>query len=379
MNKVKDNADEAVQKIIHNCHTHSFVTDHVPNWFLKFIPISLLRAFHLLKPLAHFLHWLGRWKYFATMNHYATYLGISGRQKQEEVFTYMQGFYPRETRFAILSMDFEGMKRGNPYIPYLKQLEELAGLKKKYKELILPFICIDPRRNKILELTKEYIEQHNFSGIKLYPSLGYFPDDVRLFPVYQYAEENNIPITTHCIPVNAVYYSGKITGEMLSKAKSIDPAAKKNSNFKFARYFNHPLNYLNVLKEFPELKINIAHFGGNTEWDSYLDESWNSMAQVTKEKSWFAIIRDDIIGSGKYDNVYTDISFTVYDSKLFPLLKSTLKNDHVRKKILFGSDFYMLEKNRTERRFSYDVRGYLDEKDYWQIAELNPKKFLNLV
>jgi hypothetical protein len=48
----------------------------------------------------------------------------------------------------------------------------------------------------------------------------------------------------------------------------------------------------------------------------------------------------------------------------------------VREHVLFGSDFYMLQKDYRERRFGLDVRGYLDDEDYWQIAETNPIRFL---
>ncbi|MCB0618653.1 MAG: hypothetical protein KDC43_03210, partial [Saprospiraceae bacterium] len=47
-----------------------------------------------------------------------------------------------------------------------------------------------------------------------------------------------------------------------------------------------------------------------------------------------------------------------------------------REKILLGSDFYMLQKDYRERRFGIDLRGYLSDDDYWQIAEVNPRRFL---
>lgn len=59
-----------------------------------------------------------------------------------------------------------------------------------------------------------------------------------------------------------------------------------------------------------------------------------------------------------------------------PLLKVILQDEKVRPKILYGSDFYMVELDIPERAFSINLRAYLDEKDYQQIAEINPEAFL---
>jgi hypothetical protein len=73
----------------------------------------------------------------------------------------------------------------------------------------------------------------------------------------------------------------------------------------------------------------------------------------------------------------------VHDKGLYPLLKNVInseyKDDKIyspKHKVLFGTDFYMLQKDYKERRFGIDLRGYLTEDEYWQIAEVNPKRFL---
>ena len=76
------------------------------------------------------------------------------------------------------------------------------------------------------------------------------------------------------------------------------------------------------------------------------------------------------------ENIYADISFTVYDRSLYAMLKNLMHTPQVKDRVLFGSDFYMLQKDYRERRFGLDVRGYLDDDDYWQIAETNPVDFL---
>jgi hypothetical protein len=46
-------------------------------------------------------------------------------------------------------------------------------------------------------------------------------------------------------------------------------------------------------------------------------------------------------------------------------------------KVLFGSDYYMVESEKySEKRLSIDLRAELGEDKFWQIANVNPKKYL---
>lgn len=364
-------------KPIYNCHIHLFTTKNVPDRFFGLITPILMNNPKLVDKLKGTMLWLGKNGPFKSFQKYAAYVGISEKGTQASVLNYIRGFYPGSTKYAVLTMDFDFMEKGKSKEDYMVQLKELADLKKnpELKELIFPFVNADPRRPNLLDLVKEYIEVHGFTGIKLYPSLGFYPDDERLSPIYDYANEKKLPITAHCIPVNAVFYGGNISDQDKAKAKSLDPKFKFRSNYEFTRYYNHPLNYKKVLEEFKDLKLNLAHFGGNEEWDKYLNESWDHAASpVAPNASWFSIIKDMLV---EYKNLYSDISFTVSDPKLFPLLKIVLQDQRINERILFGSDFYMLEKNVTERRYSIDVRGYLDKSDFELISYTNPLKFLN--
>jgi hypothetical protein len=76
--------------------------------------------------------------------------------------------------------------------------------------------------------------------------------------------------------------------------------------------------------------------------------------------------------------LYSDISFTLNNREFFPLLKVLLNNKKLKSKILFGSDYYMVETKTTERRFSIDLRADLGDDDFLTIASKNPQKFLKL-
>lgn len=158
-----------------------------------------------------------------------------------------------------------------------------------------------------------------------------------------------------------------------SQVPGFDPSEAKN-NYDFAQYLGHPYWWEQTLKQFPRLKINLGHFGGNSEWNKYLDTP--SDRKNPANLSWYKMIRN-LMRNENYPNVYSDISFTVHDKGLYPILKNLLQSNDSKNYVLFGSDFYMMQKDYRERRFSMDVRGYLDDKDYWQLVETNAKYFLS--
>lgn len=354
--------------MFYNCHTHIFTAKQVPKHFLPFGLIRWLSKSQNARSVARFLSGIlgtsddifDRW---------AAFIAIGGGFKNQlEIFEFLRGFYPDDTRFIVLSMDMEYMAAGEVPIKFEQQLDELSEIEQKYGDLIFPFICVDPRRKNIKELVVTYIEKHHFSGIKLYPPLGYYPFDERLEPIYEYAQEKNIPIMTHCSR-GGVYYRGKITDEMLVHPKTKQKLERKG-NKDFTDNYSDPNNYKYVLEKYPKLKICLAHFGGEAEWKKHLATSWDPEKQ---KQSWFSIIVELI---KKYDNVYTDISYTMQDVALIPLLKVILQEKPVREKVLYGTDFYMVELDRSEKEFSINLRAHLGEPDFQQIAVTNPQKFL---
>lgn len=364
--------------VIHNCHAHSFTIDYIPKFFIgKLLPTGLAKNKLVAK--------IGMFIAYKEFSRYKAFFYSALKSDQEEVLNELIRYYPKSGKFAVLSIDFDFMGAGLPKYNFIKQLDDLCDISDKINreyntEKILPFIGVDPRRKGITDLVKEYIENRGCKGIKLYPGLGFFPDDHRLFDIYDYCERFQIPITTHCLPVNKNHFRHPITHAMKKKAEEIIGYNKKHERKKkyFSQYLNHPHWYSNILQKYPKLKINLAHFGGNEEWDRYLDEPSDSNQTNT---NWYRMIRDLL---KKYPNVYSDISFTVNDKNLYPLLKNLVNSNYTKQpfyspstKVLFGSDFYMLQKDYKERRFGLDLRGYLTDDEFWLIAEDNPKKFLS--
>lgn len=348
-----------------NCHTHIFTFESVPKNFLPFGIVRLLSQYRIGRSIGRFLNRLNPKSNNDLFDRFATFINVGNKKSQLEIFNLLRMFYPENSKFIVLSMDMEYMGAGKVPMKFEAQLDELSHLKKAYPDTIYPFICVDPRRPNVSDLVKIYVENHNFGGIKLYPPLGYYPFDRRLYPIYEYALSHDIPIISHCSPP-AVFYRGKIesihpiTGESLPQ---------KNRQL-FVDRLTHPDNYEHVLKDFPDLKICLAHFGGGCEWEKYLQTPW----EKGMEKCWFSTILDLI---KNHDNVYADVSYTLHDIRLLPLLKVILQDQKLRSRILYGSDFYMTELGLSERSFGINLRAYLDELEYWQISSVNPQVFLH--
>lgn len=359
------------QKII-NCHTHVFDRACVPNKFLPFwlrLIARLLESTKTAEGLGKLVTFFGKKNVAQLIQKFHYFLKVGDLKSQLEIFKLLQSFYPEGTKFCVLTMDMEFMQAGTVKKSFKDQLDELAALKKDpaYKDLIQPFIFIHPERVGIFSIVRQYIEEQGFAGLKMYPPLGYYPFDERLDQVFAYAEKNKLPITTHCSR-GGIYYQGKITDAM-KKHPITGKTIKVTKNKFLTDIYTDPDNYQYLLVKYPDLKVNLAHFGGADEWDKYLSNTIDE----TGERSWFEKVRDLV---KKYPNVYTDVSYTMYNQQLYPLLKTVLQDAAVKNKVLFGSDYFMVEQEESEREFCINLRAALGESDFKLIAEDNPKLFL---
>lgn len=356
-------------------------------------------------------------------------------------------------------------KPTHDYIRQLSSLEKLTKetSRNRHYDKLIPFLCIDPRRFSdgkthrdraffrhslspdgqiILEdsFVKDFLEGKNgqlpsFHGIKLYPALGYYPFDERLLPLWLYCQDKGLPITTHCI-MGTIYFRGKLPmGSMdhpvfEQNGSALKLKGRNNANFQFNH--THPLNYLVLLdkellsrhigkncsattktlfgydeatglvsRDLSNLKINLAHYGGEDQWALFLERDRQDIAQHinknpfrgtrlvrenTKESpgtdhaswlwdkaDWYTLISSLML---QYPNVYADISYTLHDEKIYPLLKQSLKNIKLRRKILFGTDFYVVRNHLSEKSILTQLYQYLDRSEIRWICYENPDNFL---
>jgi uncharacterized protein len=109
---------------------------------------------------------------------------------------------------------------------------------------IFSFCGVDPRRTNAVALLRRAIEEWGARGLKLYPTNGFYPDDVELcYPLYDVVMEYGMPVLLH------QGHSGR--GQ---KSK-----------------FGHPMHVDAVAADYPELPIVLGHSG---RWEGWSHEAF---------------------------------------------------------------------------------------------------------
>lgn len=345
------------KKLIYNTHIHLLNQKYIPEYFLPLKLVRLLANKKITRKLAKFLNYLNPFSSTDLFNRYSRFMTIGAKNSQKEIFEQIYNIYeifalakginPDNLRFVVLSMDLAYIYAGDTEKDFITQLEELSNLSEdpQYNGKIIPFMCIDIRRKGILELLQIAIENYNIQGVKLYPALGYYPFDSKLIDIYEMLTELQIPIISHCSK-GGIY--------------------NKKESQKVCQKFSNPDNYIPILEKFPKLRISLAHMGGEKDVMEFVEN------KTSASENWFEKIYNLL---HKYDNLFTDISYTLYIKKLYPILKLLLRDSKIRKKILFGSDWYMVTLETQESSF-LELIDYLSKEDFLQIANINPERFL---
>ncbi len=340
---------------IYNCHTHIFTVNHTPDDFLPLKLTSLMKIDGVRTPLSFLLTNANPFSSRDLFSRYANFVKTTYKKSQKDIFEQLRSYYPLDTKFVILPMDMAFMGCGKVGEDIHRQHDDLLELKNIYPDQALPFAAIDPRREGVLEMLEDLVDNKGFRGVKLYPPLGYAPDHETLLKVYAFAESRNIPIMAHCS-------RGGVKNRQMNENTLIS--------------YTSPDSYKKILKDFPNLRVCLSHFGGEQDWSAYLDNPWDEKSD-DESKSWLSKILD-MLRSGEYPNLYTDIAYTIFhfedNSKI---LKVLLSDERVREKVLFGSDYYMVEQEKlSERRLVMTLRAAIGEELFWQISQTNPERYL---
>ena len=344
---------------ITNCPVHLFTVDHAPKGFAPFGLGDILRkpaTWWGIRRGLHLASSIGGWEAGERFARFASYAKANS---QRENFEVLRKYYTPGTRFVVLPMDMAYMGLGEPRISLEEQHNELKELADEFEGLILPFAAVDPRRPGVMD-ELERCREMGFVGVKLYPPLGYMPGNEILHEdVYPYCVEHNLPVMSHCSR-GGVRKWGMFDSDQAALAS--------------------PEAFKNVLKDHPKLKVCLAHFGGDTDWKNYLGPPRRDHTDPNKpfRKDNFLALILDMLRSGDYPNLWTDISYTLFQfTQNVPALDVFMNDEKVASRVLFGSDYYMTEQEEdSERRVSFEIRHGLGEDKFRRIAETNPEAYL---
>ncbi|MEX0351255.1 MAG: amidohydrolase family protein [Paracoccaceae bacterium] len=349
---------------ITNCHIHLFHAGHVPDDY----PYRFLRLFKkapfLVRGLAFAMRLIGQHPVAEKLDRLYRFQKETQSGSQRAILENVQNHYPGNTRFVVLPMELSAFGYGHPRLPLSAQHDELAELARdpELRGRVLPFATIDPRADPQATELWRAVDDLGFRGVKIYPRLGFAPDDPRLMRhLYPKMEERSLPLMTHCS-------RGGVQGRDLSEH--------------WADRYTEPDAYAPILKAHPKLRICLAHFGGQRDWSAYVNPDRKSAFADEYRNNWQVRIRQ-MIESGEYPGLWTDISYTLFHFEDYiPFLRLFLLgedegSERLRSRVLFGSDFYMTRQEAlSEKAVCFRLRNALGEEVFRRIAEENPERWL---
>ncbi|MBU1857514.1 MAG: amidohydrolase family protein [Verrucomicrobia bacterium] len=154
--------------------------------------------------------------------------------------------------------------------------EAVAAFCSEFPERLVGISSIHPDRYRPELKIRRAVEEFGLRGVKLYPHAGFYANDKRLYPVYEYCQKAGVPVIIH-------------TGI-------------KAVRWQHMKY-NNPIYADDVATDFPGLNVIICH--GGYPW--------------TEE--FFAV-------AGANPNVHADVSFLDYIERKFAvpgLTENTIK------------------------------------------------------
>lgn len=228
----------------------------------------------------------------------------------------------------------------------------------------IPFVGVDPRRSNMAELLTIFINM-GFMGVKMYPPLGYSPDykskdnppwlNKNLFELYTFCSKNKVPITAHTSP-------GGIRGFGSSPRK--------------ASRLAHPIEWFNVLNDFPKLKVNLAHYGGNSSFTKTFTGDFPDSPPKVYKTPWANIIR---FYSREFGNVWGDIAFhdniTENPSTYSQAIREACSL-YTGDRVLFGTDYPLHEIIVSYNDLIGTLKDEMDPTQWKLISQINPHNFL---
>jgi hypothetical protein len=334
-------------------------------------------------------------------------------------------FIPLHNKETGTKNDSEDEDNALLFIDWEEQILNMEETAESYSLRLFLLFSYDPRRYRLPYTGKfnHNIEKHcktwdepfariigcevptnDFSkiwlGFCLNPTLGFRPFDEfyeHLTDFYKTCDKEKIPILAHCAVGGITVYDTKSYKDF--DIANEDERKKKNNNRNglnapsssmyrgnecvaddtdlnhFYMNYGHPRNWIPVLKYFPGLRLCLAGFGGNSEWQHPSMIDWVSKT----EKGLLSNDKDDqlpprewircIIKLTRDNNVYTDISgLNIYNHfvwfalrKMLQLIQDEHENfKHLKFKLIFGSGWYFTYLMDMSNCTEFSAHSYSD-------------------
>lgn len=132
-------------------------------------------------------------------------------------------------RQVVFPIDW-GLHLGEPEMPIEAVNHTLADIGADHDELVT-FATIDPRRHGAVEFLERALGDWGMEGLKLHPTAGFHLHDTETYRLLDVADDYDVPVLTDSGPISAPFYSK----------------------------YSHPIHVDEVLVDFPDLDLIVAH------------------------------------------------------------------------------------------------------------------------
>jgi predicted TIM-barrel fold metal-dependent hydrolase len=283
--------------------------------------------------------------------------------------TYYSLYDPQRTQ-AILTapaiVDFNNWLQDQTPSPLKDQVELMSQLSLRQPRPMHGFIAFDPLREvrhkpdepSPLAIVQDAVMKKGFLGAKLYSPMGFKPTgnagstdfpsyawqsepgfgaklDKALDTLYAWCEANDVPVTAHT-----------------TSSQGAGPGYADRAE---------PKLWEKVLKKYPKLRLNLAHFGNFSQALSLAD------APKQFAKTWESEISGYIKG-GRFPNVYADISYfywvldgsaeTAHVAAVKTLFAKYFEADPHCERLMFGTDWTMSGRAQGAAQYVDNVEAF---------------------
>lgn len=225
----------------------------------------------------------------------------SGEERTPTIQTIAQHYRERNMAAVVFTVD-AGAATGHA----ANSVEEIAEVAAENNDVLIPFGSVDPWQGKAaVKRIHTLVDEYGVKGFKFHPSMqGFEPHDRQFYPLYEAIAEAGVP---------ALFHTGQ-TG--------IGAGLPGGHGIKLR--YSDPMLLDDVAADFPELTIVMAH----------------------PAVPW---VDAQISSATHKSNMYIDLSG--WSPKYFPPQLVRAANSMLRSKVLFGSDFPVIQVDRWMKDF----------------------------
>jgi predicted TIM-barrel fold metal-dependent hydrolase len=210
---------------------------------------------------------------------------------------------------------------------------------KEHPDRLIGNVYIDPRAEDACDTFDRYMNE-GFRCVKMFPPVGFMPDDERFFPLYEKIEAAGVPL---------LFHAGQTNIKIISK----EPGVRKATSSKYS----YPLNFDMIARLFPDMPIVLAHMG----YPHYIET--RSVAHANPN------VYMDISGSGPWTEGIPIVFNAVGGHAFIPM-------DFNR--VLWGSDNCLTQAEHIARSDVYLRQMSANSADRKQVFAENAKRLLKI-